>query len=414
MAERKKKNELKKIQASIKGKRLRWRAGKTNVSKLRPEKRKKMLGLLPGKEELKRISRLEKIKKKGSVHSPRVGNPQELDWRNVKGVNWTTPIRNQGGCGSCVAFGTIGALESLLKIRTYDDPNHVIDLSEAHLLFCGGGSCRGWNFSPALDYLKNNGVPDEACFPYQPRDMPCSDACPDWQRRIDYSKIKGWSRTRNVSEMKERISTNGPQVGGMAVYTDFYSYRTGIYEHAWGDLEGYHAIAIVGYSDKDNCWICKNSWGTGWGEAGWFRIAYGQCMMDAFGMYNMTVEKIRNYVAKIRIVDPDVVDRVLVRKRNTKNDAVVEEWRLGNFDSTPDIDLEGGKFYLSLFPYFENVDPLPVWYKAYNNGDGKLIAKCVLSEGGKEFRNLGVIDKGKTLIIPACLNLEYRLLCMGV
>jgi len=64
MAEKKKKNELKKIQTSIKGKRLRWRAGKTSVSKLRTEKRKKMLGLLPGKGELKRISRLEKIKKK--------------------------------------------------------------------------------------------------------------------------------------------------------------------------------------------------------------------------------------------------------------------------------------------------------------------------------------------------------------
>jgi len=221
---------------------------------------------------------------------PRAENPGEKDWRPT----WTTPIRDQGSCGSCVAFGVIGALESLLKIRTYEDPNRKVDLSEAHLLFCGGGSCGGWNFPPALDYLKNNGVPDEACFPYQPRNMPCSDTCPDWKNRINYTKIKSWSKTLDVDEMKRRITNNGPQVSGMVVYRDFFYYKTGIYE--WDGVspkEGYHAITVVGFSDKDGCWICKNSWGTGWGEAGWFRIAYGQCGIDSvFGMYNMEVEKV--------------------------------------------------------------------------------------------------------------------------
>jgi hypothetical protein len=63
----------------------------------------------------------------------------------------------------------------------------------------------------------------------------------------------------------------------MAVYNDFFSYRGGVYRHTTGALAGYHAICVVGYNEKDQCWICKNSWGTGWGEKGWFRIAYGQC-----------------------------------------------------------------------------------------------------------------------------------------
>ncbi len=118
-----------------------------------------------------------------------------------------------------------------------------------------------------------------------------------------------------------------------------------------------------------------------------------------------------NYITRVRIVDPDVVDRVLVEKRKTKNDAVVEKWRLGNYQSTPDINLAKGKFYLSLFPYFENVDPLPVWTKVYNKADGKLMMKCVLTEGGKEFRNLGTIEKHNNMDIPTCLNIEYRVMC---
>lgn len=77
-----------------------------------------------------------------------------------------------------------------------------------------------------------------------------------------------------------------------------------------GDLEGYHCVAVVGYDDEDGCWICKNSWGTGWGEEdggkrGWFRIKYGECGIDnAFGMWNMVVPTLEGSgEAKYLLVD---------------------------------------------------------------------------------------------------------------
>lgn len=92
-----------------------------------------------------------------------------------------------------------------------------------------------------------------------------------------------------------------------------------------------------------------------------------------------------NYVARIRIVDPDVVDRVGVEKRKTKDDGVVGKiWRLGNYQSTDDIDLEDGKFYLRLWPYFEIVDPLPVWFQLENTGTTKLLVESVLTEGKQQ------------------------------
>jgi len=45
---------------------------------------------------------------------------------------------------------------------------------------------------------------------------------------------------------------------------------------------GFHAVTVVGYDDEEGYWIAKNSWGTDWGDAGWFKIAYGQCGIDDY------------------------------------------------------------------------------------------------------------------------------------
>ena len=62
----------------------------------------------------------------------------------------------------------------------------------------------------------------------------------------------------------------------MYVYNDFYSYRSGVYSYAAGSYVGAHAVLVVGYDDLNQCFIVKNSWGSGWGEAGFFRIAYSE------------------------------------------------------------------------------------------------------------------------------------------
>jgi C1A family cysteine protease len=64
------------------------------------------------------------------------------------------------------------------------------------------------------------------------------------------------------------------------VYDDFYAYTGGVYTHTWGGLVGLHCVEVIGYDDLGGSWICKNSWGTRWGENGFFCIAYGQCEID--------------------------------------------------------------------------------------------------------------------------------------
>lgn len=194
--EKKAQEEVKAISEAIKSKKLRWKAGITSMSKLSEEERKNLLGALPEKKPEKK----NKEGKKRTGASPE-GEPidpaPEWDWRDVSGDDWTTPIKDQGQCGSCVAFSVNGAMEMLLKKWIYNDPLVIPDLSEAHLYFCNGRRCTsaegnyGWHVNLALDALKAGGVPDECCFKYEaPPSQLCSDACPDWKDRIDLTKIR--------------------------------------------------------------------------------------------------------------------------------------------------------------------------------------------------------------------------------
>ena len=80
--------------------------------------------------------------------------------------------------------------------------------------------------------------------------------------------------------IKDWIASRGAVTGCFLVYDDFFAYRSGVYRHVSGALAGGHCVAIIGYDDAQSCWICKNSWGPGWGDAGFFRIAYGELTFE--------------------------------------------------------------------------------------------------------------------------------------
>jgi hypothetical protein len=214
--------------------------------------------------------------------------PPSLDWRRKEGQDWTTPIREASSCGSCVAFAVTGAIESRLKIAA-GEPSLTLDLSEAHLFF---GSCDrcckgGMTVDPALDFSRDTGIVDEACYPYAPEDQPFRP-CAGWQSRT--TAIAAWTLVTEPENMKLALAEGGPIVATLTLYEDFRDYTGGIYQRERGKFAGTHAVTLVGYDDTEGYWIGKNSWGTDWGEdkdgnpggGGWFRIYYGQAGIDAF------------------------------------------------------------------------------------------------------------------------------------
>lgn len=255
--------------------------------KAKPPKKKYALGYTPGPEEHPLATReiLARANNQHFMAAAAIGGPgypRSFDWRSVAGQNYVTPIRDQKHCGSCVAFGSVATVEANVRVQRHQ-PALAIDLSEADLFFChdgvSGGSCAGgWNVNPALTVFKNTGVPDDRCFPYTDHDQPCK-RCVSWRKRV--TKIKAFNAITAVAGMKAWLSTSGPLVTCFSVYDDFYSYHSGIYHHVSGAYSGGHCVSCIGYNDIQRYWICKNSWGTTWGDHGFFKIAYGQVGIDA-------------------------------------------------------------------------------------------------------------------------------------
>lgn len=214
--------------------------------------------------------------------------PEAVDWRSNLGENWVTSVKDQGACGACVAFGTLAALESQLALDARSTAK-LVDLSEAFLFFCGGGSCAdGWEIPLALEFLTNPGVPDRGCFPYHGTgvDQPCTDRCSDWTQRCRTLAASQVLSTQDAA--LGWVGRTGPVVAAMDVYEDFFHYAGGVYEPTSLVLEGAHCIAVVGYDTAQKAWLCKNSWGLGWGEDGYFWIAFDTCnVLSRYPMYGL-------------------------------------------------------------------------------------------------------------------------------
>ncbi|OYT58764.1 hypothetical protein B6U81_07270 [Thermoplasmatales archaeon ex4484_30] len=200
--------------------------------------------------------------------------PSYFSWRDIDGTDYTTPIKNQAPAPTCEAYALVASLETKMQYKIGKIYNP--DLSEAHLFFYPGGSIKAGyvNIIDAANYLIKHGVPDEGCFPdpHRPYDF-SFESLPGWENRT--VKIKEWGWVEHSQDaIKRALIEHGPLMVCMYFWRDFYYYRGGVYHHRWGRLVGGHVVAIVGYDDSQGCWIIKNSWGTGWGEDGWLRIAY--------------------------------------------------------------------------------------------------------------------------------------------
>jgi len=142
----------------------------------------------------------------------------------------------------------------------------------------------------ASDYIRDTGLPLESCYPYAATDGTCGSAC--GTRTAATYTIAGWAHVTTtsptVSAIRDALVSYGPLVTTMDVYTDFYAYSGGVYSYTTGVNEGGHAVLIVGYSDAGQYFIVKNSWGVGWGESGYFRIAYSEInSVVEFGYYTL-------------------------------------------------------------------------------------------------------------------------------
>lgn len=262
-----------------------WHAKENPHSFLTLNQKKALMGVVPDKE-FKQEVKAAAAAAQGILPS----FDPAVDWRTKNGGK-VTPVKDQGTCGSCVSFGTVGLMEAMAMIEY----NETLDLSEADLHFCSshGENCNGWYPSQAIRSVKERGVTDEAHFSYA---SAFSGGLPHCILSSGREQCTYKFQTSNWivfdAYRKDYLTHHGPMIACMTVYDDFFSYGGGVYRHVTGQRAGGHCILVVGYSQAEGCWICKNSWGSEWGDAGFFKIAYGECGIDSllspfFGVQGM-------------------------------------------------------------------------------------------------------------------------------
>lgn len=90
-----------------------------------------------------------------------------------------------------------------------------------------------------------------------------------------------------MEEIQTEIMTNGPVEAHMDVFEDFYSYKSGVYQHTTGKNVGGHAIKILGWGTENGVpyWLVANSWGSDWADLdGFYKILRGSnhCKIEAY------------------------------------------------------------------------------------------------------------------------------------
>ncbi|XP_066254185.1 cathepsin L-like proteinase [Euwallacea similis] len=197
----------------------------------------------------------------------RVAIPASRDWRTE---GYVTDIKNQGSSGYSWVFSVTGSTEGAY----FKSSGKLVSLSEQQLAdcSCGNDGCNGEPLDGAFAYVEEYGLESEADYP-----ITSEGIC-----RYDASKVvTKISKYVSISEDEENLLEAVGTIGPVSVVVDasyLANYAAGIYSDSNCSPNNLnHAVLIVGYGSEDgqDYWIVKNTWGTSWGEQGYFRILRG-------------------------------------------------------------------------------------------------------------------------------------------
>ncbi|MBM4131745.1 hypothetical protein FJ250_12075, partial [bacterium] len=226
--------------------------------------------------------------------------PARYDCREAGLVS---PVRNQGACGACYAFGAASDLESRLLQTGWG----AVDISENNLKECHyqDSSCAGGNQYLIMNHLARNGAVLESCDPYVAVDVACTPGCGTQFLVLDWSAVSGGT-VPAAAVLKQYLLDHGPlqttlfagDASAPAWTTTFNTYNGSTTLHYTGTQAPNHSVVLIGWDDAlahaggTGAWICKNSWGTGWGGAcgygtqkGYFTIAYGSASVGMWSSF---------------------------------------------------------------------------------------------------------------------------------
>eukprot|EP00401_Gymnodinium_catenatum_P039699 CAMPEP_0117552618 /NCGR_PEP_ID=MMETSP0784-20121206/49800_1 /TAXON_ID=39447 /ORGANISM="" /LENGTH=428 /DNA_ID=CAMNT_0005349695 /DNA_START=28 /DNA_END=1311 /DNA_ORIENTATION=- len=229
--------------------------------------------------------------------------PEEVSWAHLAAVKRNADA-NQGGCGSCWAFATKGALDAGSEAHGWGVKSFSVQELVSCVqnpLDCGGqGGCKGATAELALEYVRRYGLSSNDEIPYTSRDDDCrfgrhgnplrayksADPVGNLQAQDDSMMtetpgglavgLKDWKLLpENKAEpLKRALAFDGPTVVSVATDDGWVSYGGGIFDGCTKDVVVGHAVLAIGYGETSEAkyWHIQNSWGNDWGEDGTMRL----------------------------------------------------------------------------------------------------------------------------------------------
>jgi len=235
-------------------------------------------------------ARLNAVNKCTSAYTPKNRSGSDsVDWVKAGHVQ---RVKNQGQCGSCWAFSTVGSIESAYSISKSEMP----DLSEQELVDCAGGDygnmgCNGGLMPWAFSYVLDHGVHTETEYSYKAVDGSCkTSSMSDPTHGIKSCSMVG----ANTDALTEALRSQPVSVA-FHVSSSFQMYTGGVYDPFFCFGQPNHAVLAVGFdlTASTPYYKVKNSWDVSWGEQGYFRIAIktgsGTCHLAGSGMSSVPV-----------------------------------------------------------------------------------------------------------------------------
>src|SRR4051794_26790972 len=200
-----------------------------------------------------------------------------------------TPVENQGDTNSCVANAVAGAYEFLAKQHTGDDydVSRMFIYYNARSLESDAVEDEGTSISDAIDSLKKFGAPAERTWPFEQRHVNKKPGRSAYEEAAGFL-VENFEEVPTELEIwKHCLAEGRPIIFGLTLFNSFDNARRGKVpeptskEKQRGE-HGKHAMLCVGYSDADELFIIRNSWGEDWGDAGYCYIPYDYVMNEEF------------------------------------------------------------------------------------------------------------------------------------
>ena len=193
---------------------------------------------------------------------------EQFDWRDRHGKNWITPAKQQHG-NTCWAFSAIGALESVVNL--YYNQLINMDLSEQELIMCSRVDSINPNDILALQWIVNNGVMDDASYPYQPGESGCN-APDEYEECVSFHSYRHPHLYGHYPDsLKHYLIEKGPLTatyatgeknGHAVVLVGYNVIREGdIFRYATSDYQMLNVVVTPDYPHiGETYWIFKNSY----------------------------------------------------------------------------------------------------------------------------------------------------------